>query len=115
MDIELARTLLKVIKAGNFVSAADDLHITQAAVSRRIKAAEGYSGVSCSCAIKPARCSPRLAGGFRSTLSSSVRALGQARHEIGVQALGHCALCLGFTVLFTTPTKVLNQLHAARA
>lgn len=62
MDIELARTFLKVIEAGNVVSAADDLHITQAAVSRRIKAAEGYSGVSCSCAIKLARCSPRLAG-----------------------------------------------------
>lgn len=32
-----------------------------------------------------------------------------------VQALGHCALRAGHDVLFTTHTKLLGQLHAARA
>ncbi len=31
------------------------------------------------------------------------------------QALGHCAVRLGHDVLFTTQTKMLGQLHAARA
>jgi DNA replication protein DnaC len=31
------------------------------------------------------------------------------------QALGHCAVRLGYEVLFTTQTKMLGQLHAARA
>ncbi len=44
MDIALARIFLKVVDTGNFVGAADQLHITQAAVSRRIKALEDYLG-----------------------------------------------------------------------
>lgn len=31
------------------------------------------------------------------------------------QALGHCAVRIGYDVLFTTQTKLLGQLHAARA
>ena len=31
------------------------------------------------------------------------------------QALGHCAVRLGYDVLFTTQTKLLGNLHAARA
>lgn len=31
------------------------------------------------------------------------------------QALGHCAVRQGYDVLFTTQTKLLGQLHAARA
>jgi len=31
------------------------------------------------------------------------------------QAIGHCAVRMGYEVLFTTQTKMLGQLHAARA
>ena len=31
------------------------------------------------------------------------------------QALGHCAIRLGYDVLFVSPTKMFGQLHAARA
>lgn len=31
------------------------------------------------------------------------------------QAIGHCAVRMGYDVLFTTQTKMLGQLHAARA
>lgn len=40
MDTELARTFLAVITAGNFVSAAERLHVTQSTVSTRIKRLE---------------------------------------------------------------------------
>ena len=36
MDTELARTFLTVVAAGNFISAADRLHVSQSTVSTRI-------------------------------------------------------------------------------
>ncbi|KCZ90375.1 LysR family transcriptional regulator [Hyphomonas jannaschiana] len=40
MDIEVARTFLEVVKTGSFVGAASNLHLTQTAVSARIKVLE---------------------------------------------------------------------------
>ena len=40
MDIELAWTFLRVVDAGSFAAAAKELHVTQAAVSRRIQTLE---------------------------------------------------------------------------
>ena len=44
MDVTLARTFLAVIRGGSFVAAADTLHITQSAVSLRIKKLEDLLG-----------------------------------------------------------------------
>ena len=44
MDTELARTFLAVVSAGNFISAADRLHVTQSTVSARIHALEEQLG-----------------------------------------------------------------------
>lgn len=44
MDISLARTFLEVISAGNFVAAAKRLHVTQSAISLRIKRLEEMLG-----------------------------------------------------------------------
>ncbi len=40
MDIELARTFLQVVRTGSLLSAADKLHVTQTAVTARIKSLE---------------------------------------------------------------------------
>jgi hypothetical protein len=40
MDTELARTFLTVVTAGNFISAADQLHVSQSTVSTRIHTLE---------------------------------------------------------------------------
>lgn len=40
MDIAIARTFLEVVKTGSFVGAADNLHISQTAVSARIRVLE---------------------------------------------------------------------------
>lgn len=40
MDINVARTFLEVVKTGSFVSAAANLHVTQTAVSARIRVLE---------------------------------------------------------------------------
>ena len=40
MDISIARTFLEVVKTGSFVGAANNLHLTQTAVSARIRVLE---------------------------------------------------------------------------
>jgi DNA-binding transcriptional LysR family regulator len=40
MDIVTARTFLEIVKTGSFVRAAENLHITQTAVSARIRVLE---------------------------------------------------------------------------
>lgn len=44
MDITLARTFLKIVECGNFVRAAERLHVTQTAVSVRIQSLEEQLG-----------------------------------------------------------------------
>jgi LysR family transcriptional regulator, flagellar master operon regulator len=44
MDTDLARTLLTVITSGNFISAADRLHVNQSTVSTRIHTLEDQLG-----------------------------------------------------------------------
>lgn len=46
MDIELLKTFLEVHKTRHFGRAADNLHLTSAAVSARIKQLEQYLGVT---------------------------------------------------------------------
>ncbi len=46
MDINLLKTFLEVMKTRNFSRAADNLYVTSAAVSARIKQLEGQLGVS---------------------------------------------------------------------
>lgn len=40
MDIELARTFLEIARAGSFVAAAERLHVTQTAITARIRSLE---------------------------------------------------------------------------
>lgn len=44
MDISLARTYLAIVATGSFIAAAEKLHITQTAVSARIRALEDQLG-----------------------------------------------------------------------
>ena len=44
MDITLARTFLEIVTTGNFLRAAERLHVTQTAVSARMRALEELLG-----------------------------------------------------------------------
>ena len=44
MDTELARTFLTVVASGNFITAADRLHVSQSTVSTRIQTLEEQLG-----------------------------------------------------------------------
>lgn len=104
MDISLVRTFLAVAAAGNFIGAADRLHVTQSTVSARIQALESQMG---------ARLFRRGRGGAELTAAGQrflrhaktlVRTLEQARHDVslpsgfsgGLTLSGRSALWEGF-------------------
>ena len=54
MDIGIARTFLEVVKTGSFVRAAENLNLTQTAVSARIRVlASGISIAQCRWTVVP--------------------------------------------------------------
>ena len=94
MDIEFARTFLAVAAAGNFVGAAERLHVTQSTVSARIQALETQLG---------ARLFRRGRGGAELTPAGQrflrhakalVQTLEQARHDVGLPEGFHGSLTL---------------------
>jgi DNA-binding transcriptional LysR family regulator len=84
MDTELARTFLSVVEAGNFISAADRLHVSQSTVSTRIHTLEQQLG--CVLFVRNKAGAALTAAGrqFQRHASTLVRTVAQARHDIGV-------------------------------
>ncbi len=84
MDTELARTFLAVVATGNFISAADRLHVTQSTVSARIHALERTLG--CILFVRNRGGTTLTAAGrqFQKHASTLVRTVEQARHDVGV-------------------------------
>ena len=95
MDTELARTFLAVVTAGNFVSAADRLHVTQSTVSARIHTLENTLG--CTLFVRNKGGTALTAAGrhFQKHASTLVRTLEQARHDVGVAKGFRAALTIG--------------------
>ncbi len=86
MDTEFARTFLAVVAAGNFVGAAERLHITQSTVSARIQALERQLGVVL---LRRGRGGALLTPAgqrFLRHAKSLVRTIEQARHDVGLPA-----------------------------
>lgn len=84
MDIEYVRTFLKVVDTGSFIRAAKTLHVTQAAVSRRISALEGYLGCELFVRNKAGASLTPAGRRFLRYATSLVQTLERARHEVGV-------------------------------
>lgn len=84
MDTELARTFLTVVAAGNFVSAAERLHVSQSTVSTRIHALENYLG--CTLFVRNKAGTTLTAAGrqFQRHAATLVRTVEQARHDVGI-------------------------------
>jgi DNA-binding transcriptional LysR family regulator len=84
MDTELARTFLTVVEAGNFISAAERLHVSQSTVSTRIHTLEQQLG--CILFVRNKAGTALTAAGrqFQRHASTLVRTVAQARHDIGI-------------------------------
>lgn len=84
MDTELARTFLTVVAAGNFVSAAERLHVSQSTVSTRIHTLESYLGCTLFVRNKAGTTLTPAGRQFQRHASTLVRTVEQARHDIGI-------------------------------
>lgn len=117
MDTEFARTFLAVVAAGNFVGAAERLHITQSTVSARIQALERQLGVVL---LRRGRGGAELTPAgqrFLRHAKSLVRTIEQARHDVGLPAgysgsltlRGRIALWDGFLPQWTSWMRTQMQ------
>ena len=84
MDTELARTFLTVVATGNFITAAERLHVSQSTVSTRIHSLEDQLG--CTLFVRNKAGAALTAAGrqFQRHASTLVRTVEQARHDVGV-------------------------------
>lgn len=115
MDIQLARTFLAVVASGNFIAAAASLHVTQSAVSLRVKRLEeqlgqtlferGKGGVS----LTPA------GRRFERFAISMVRIWREARHQVAVPDGFRETLIVGgqYNLLPRFVMRWLDRLEAA--
>ncbi len=86
MDIEFARTFLAVTAAGNFVGAAERLHVTQSTVSARIQTLESELGAAL---FRRGRGGAELTPAGRRVLRHAktlVQTVDQAKHDVGLPA-----------------------------
>lgn len=84
MNIELARTFLAVAAAGNFIGAAQRLHVTQSTVSARIQTLETQMGAHL---FRRGRGGAELTPAgqrFLRHAKALVRTMEQARHEVSL-------------------------------
>ncbi len=95
MDTELARTFLTVVAAGNFISAAERLHVTQSTVSARIHSLEEQLGRTLFIRNKAGTTLTPAGRQFQKHASTLVRTVEQARHDVGVPRGFRAALSVG--------------------
>lgn len=95
MDTELARTFLKVVEVGSFFKAAEQLFVTQAAVSRRIKVLENDLGSILFVRNKAGAILTASGRRFAKHAAKLVHTLEQARHEVGVSKPYNRYLAIG--------------------
>ncbi len=84
MDTELARTFLTIVSAGNFIGAAERLHVTQSTVSARIHTLEQQLGCTLFVRNKAGTALTPAGRQFQKHAAMLVRTVEQARHDVGV-------------------------------
>lgn len=84
MDTEWARTFLTVVATGNFIRAADRLHVTQSTVSARIRALEQQLGCTLFVRNKAGATLTPAGRQFQKHAATLVRTFEQARQDAGI-------------------------------
>lgn len=95
MDTELARTFLKVIETGNFITAAERLHVSQSTISARINTLEQQLGCTLFVRSKAGTALTPAGRQFQRHASALVRTVQQARQDVGVPEGFHGTLAIG--------------------
>lgn len=84
MDTELARTFLTVVAVGNFINAAERLHVSQSTISTRIHTLEEQLGCSLFVRNKAGAVLTPAGRQFQKHASVLVRTVEQARQDVGI-------------------------------
>lgn len=95
METELARTFLTVIAAGNFVNAAERLHLTQSTISARVRSLEDMLGVPLFVRNKAGTFLTPAGRQFQKHAATLVRTVERARHEVGTAQGYRAVLTVG--------------------
>lgn len=95
MDTELARTFLSVVSSGNFINAAEHLNVTQSTVSVRIRALEEQLGCVLFVRNKAGTTLTPAGRLFQRHAAMLVRAVEQARQDVGVPRGFDAVLAIG--------------------
>jgi len=95
MNIDQVRTFLEVAAAGNFIRAADRLHVTQSTVSARIKALEDELGQRLLDRDKAGARMTAAGRQFQRHGENMVRTWQQARHELALPSGYRGVLSIG--------------------
>ena len=95
MDTELARTFLTVIDAGNFIGAAERLHVTQSTVSARIHSLEELLGCKLFVRNKGGTTLTPAGHQFQKHAAVLVRTVEHARQDVGVSRGYRATLTVG--------------------
>jgi DNA-binding transcriptional LysR family regulator len=95
MDTELARTFLVVVATGNFVEAANRLHVTQSTVSTRIQRLEETLGAELFVRNKAGTTLTAAGRQFQRHAALLTRTVEQARQEIGIVSGFRATLTVG--------------------
>lgn len=95
MDIEFARTFIKIVDTGSFTAAARSLHLTQTAISRRMHSLEEYLGCQLIVRNKSGATLTPSGKRFLRYAVNIVQTMERARHDVGVAPAYNGALAVG--------------------
>lgn len=113
MDIDLARTFLEIVRSGSFIAAGERLHVTQTAVTARIRNLEGQLG--CRLFVRSRSGATLTADGERFVVHANqlVRTWKAARRELPMPKGADVLLTLGAETSLWNPL-LLDWLAALR-
>jgi DNA-binding transcriptional LysR family regulator len=95
MDINLARTFLEIVTTGNFLRAAERLHVTQAAVSARVRTLEALLGRKLFVRNKSGASLTAAGGQFLRYAQMLVQVWERARHQVAVPSGRRAVVTVG--------------------
>lgn len=103
MDILLARTFLEIVSSGNFMRAAERLHVTQTAVSARVRTLEELLGRRLFVRNKAGASLTPAGDKFMRYARTLVQAWEQARHQVAVPPGRRAVLTMGCEISLWEP------------
>jgi DNA-binding transcriptional LysR family regulator len=115
VDLNLARTFLEIVASGNFMRAAERLHVTQTAVSARVRSLEELLGRPLFVRNKAGASLTPAGERFLRHAQTLVQVWERARHQVAVPAGRRAVVTLGCEMSLWAPLLLEWLLWMRRA